>query len=55
MTELTPDELDPVKRRAKYIEQIGSLLTEVGLSQEELDRKINRQLEIEDGIDALEL
>lgn len=53
MSDSSPVKSDPVKRRDAYVAEIQILLRELGINQAELDRKINRQLETDGGIDAL--
>lgn len=44
---------NPVRQREAYVEQISQLLVAAGISQSELDEKINRQLETDGGVDSL--
>lgn len=44
---------DPQRQREIYVKQISELLNAVGMAPEELDAKLDRQLETEGGIDAL--
>ncbi len=45
--------LDPTHRREIYVARIRELLAALGLTEAYLNEKINAQLQIEDGLDAL--